>query len=275
MNEIATVPDQPRVRGVDGEDGGGSSADGAPGSGVPGQRRQVVSELKFVVAAGLAASVLEWARQRMGMTPGWRDAGVRYQVTDLHLDTARMDVFHQRDSFGRGKYSIRRYDASERVALDRKLQKRRWRVRRRSTLALEAMARLASAEARSGWAGYWFHRRLLLRGLGPICQVSFDREVCEGQSGEGPIRLIVDENLRALPAAGFWFREEAGLAFAPEVVVLQLRFPRKPPVVFKELIEVFALDPGGLSKYRRAVTALGLVREPREGDPAKQHLAYA
>lgn len=266
MNEIATLQEERRAIRADLAEGAGAGGNGAPDSGDAGQRRQIVSELKFVIAADRVAPVLAWARPRMGTDPDLRNPDLPCRITDLHLDTARLDVFHQQDSFGRGRYSIRRYDAQERVTLDRKLQKRRWRVRRRSPLPLEAMGRLALPAVRPGWAGFWFHRRLLLRGLGPVCQVSFERLAWDGASGEGPIRLVIDRNLRALPAVGFWFREEEGLAFAPDLAVLQLRFPRKPPVVFKELIEVFALDPQGFSRYRRAVTALGLLPETQESD---------
>ena len=49
--------------------------------------------------------------------------GDEYRITSLYFDTAAFDVLHARGSFGRSKYRVRRYGASEVVYLERKLRK--------------------------------------------------------------------------------------------------------------------------------------------------------
>ena len=75
----------------------------------------------------------------------------------------------------------------------------------------------------------------------------------------GPIRLTLDKNLRALPAAGLWFSEQDGIRLLENQIILELKFRCEIPVLFKYLVEEFALNPQPVSKYRLAATALGLV----------------
>lgn len=79
-------------------------------------------------------------------------------------------------------------------------------------------------------------------------------------TNSGPIRLTLDDNLRAVPAAGVAFQEwQDGLTFLENKVVLELKFLRVMPGLFKLLVEEFALSPTSVSKYRLAATALDLV----------------
>src|SRR5207237_725226 len=116
----------------------------------------------------------------------------------------------RKGSFGRSKYRVRRYGQSEVTFLERKLKTRGLLTKRRSVVEFDELARLANADPEPGWAGYWFHRRLLARGLGPRCQISYHRTARIAMTRYGPTRLTLDENLRALPAAGLWFSEQKG-----------------------------------------------------------------
>ena len=132
-------------------------------------------------------------------------------------------------------------------------------TKRRSIVKLDELERLANANLERGWAGYWFHRRLLARGLEPRCQISYHRTARIAMTTYGPIRLTLDENLRALPAAGLWFSEQKGTCLLENQIILELKFRCEMPVLFKYLVEEFALNPQPVSKYRLAAVALGLV----------------
>src|SRR5207245_1606398 len=107
-----------------------------------------------------------------GRAAAWRPTRMRrarrgdaYPVTSLYLDTERFDVFHRKGSFGRSKYRVRRYGQSEIAFLERKLKTRGLLTKRRSIVKPDELEHLASDDPERGWAGYWFHRRLLARGL--------------------------------------------------------------------------------------------------------------
>ena len=88
----------------------------------------------------------------------------------------------------------------------------------------------------------------------------------------GPVRLTLDENLRAIPAREYVFQPDSDcLKVAPANVVMEMKFRGDTPVIFKELIEKFALSPKKMSKYRLAAVALGLVPENVIEFPAEQN----
>ena len=216
-------------------------------------------EVKFLVAPDLAEQIRDWARARLMPDPNARGAhGDSYRITSLYFDTEELDVFRRQGSYGRGKYRIRRYDQSELAFLERKLRTRRQLTKRRSIVELDDLRRLTGAEAKPGWAGYWFHRRLLLRNLGPLCQVSYDRTARVAMTSYGSIRLTLDEDLRARPTDGLCFSAPGGTPICAGQVILELKFRYAMPTLFKCLVEEFALNPQTLSKYRLAVTALDL-----------------
>ncbi len=224
------------------------------------ERRDFASEIKFLIHPAVANQIRDWARRQLAPDPhAGGAAGDVYRITSLYFDTKAADVFHRRSSFGRSKYRVRRYGASDLVFLERKLKTRGLLAKRRSLLALEELDALAHACAERSWAGFWFHRRLLARGLSPVCQVSYDRTARVAMSSNGPIRLTLDQNLRALPVASPRFREEPGPALLEQSVVLELKFRREAPVLFKSLTREFALVPQPFSKYRFAAESLGLV----------------
>lgn len=216
--------------------------------------------MKFLVSPALADQIRGWARARLSPDPyAGGAAGDGYQINSLYFDTERFDVIHRRGSYGRSKLRIRRYGQGEVVFLERKLKTRGLLTKRRSIVKLDELERLAETEARHDWPGYWFHRRLLARGLSPVCQISYSRTARVAMTTYGPIRLTLDENLRALPAAGLWFSEQEALPVMNDQVILELKFRYGMPALFKYLVEEFALTPRPFSKYRQAAATLGLV----------------
>ena len=227
------------------------------------ENRAFASELKFVVGRPLAEEIREWARVRLAPDPNangeWSDG---YQITSLYFDTPHFDVFHRKGSFGRSKYRIRRYGAGEVAFLERKLKTRGLVSKRRTIVELEELGRLGDGEPDPDWAGHWYHQRLLARRLKLVCQISYDRTARVAMTGYGPIRLTMDDDIRALAARGLAFNGETqGELLCPNWIIIELKYRLEMPAVFKQLVEEFALNPQPVSKYRLAAVALGYVKE--------------
>ena len=77
-----------------------------------------------------------------------------------------------------------------------------------------------------------------------------------GASSGQTVRLTLDRGLEAWERAQVAFEAAAPAAHPIGRVVLELKFPRTLPVLFKELLAEFRLAPGTLSKYRLAQAAL-------------------
>ena len=243
------------------------------------ENRGFASEIKYLLPPARADQVREWARAHVGADPhAGGEMGDSYRITSLYFDTPNFDVFHRNGSFKRAKYRIRRYDLGEIAFLERKLRTRKMLTKRRSIIAIDELDRLSDGEPESGWPGYWFHRRILARGLQPVCQISYDRTARVSMTSCGPIRLTVDRNLRALPAGGMAF-DDAGIGtpLLNERQILELKFIRHMPATFKRLVEEFALNAQPLSKYRLAATALGCAAGPvmEEDVENSREAAYA
>jgi hypothetical protein len=86
---------------------------------------------------------------------------------------------------------------------------------------------------------------------------------------EGPIRLTVDRNLRCAAAEEIVFpAAEPVLPLLAGQSIVELKYRVAVPAVFKGLIRRFGLEPVGVSKYRRAVVAYGLVNQTELDRPA-------
>jgi len=228
------------------------------------ENRALASEVKFQVPISLAEQIREWARQRLSPDPHAEvGTGDAYHLSSLYFDTEQLDVFRRNGSFARSKYRIRRYGPSPMAFLERKLKTRGLVCKRRSPVSLEELKRLVAEEAAPGWAGFWYHQRLLVRQLRPICQIAYHRTARIATNGFGPIRLTVDHSIQAQPAQGLSFADPAaGQLVSDGYAVVELKYRSEMPVLFKELVERFALNPKRISKYRMAVVGLGMACEP-------------
>ncbi|WP_321475286.1 polyphosphate polymerase domain-containing protein [uncultured Paludibaculum sp.] len=225
----------------------------------PGQFRKFASELKFVIGRSQAEEVRAWARRNL--LPDAHGCGAdhdAYTITTLYLDTDGFDVLSRTGSFARGKYRIRRYDSGTAVFLERKMKSHGLVCKRRGRIDLAELPELRRPEADPGWAGYWFHRRILARRLRPVCQISYTRTARMGMTAAGPIRLTLDDALRAVPVNGFAF--DSWRHYVPlsgDRIVLELKYRGEVPVLFQSLMADCALVPANSSKYRTAGHALG------------------
>jgi hypothetical protein len=223
------------------------------------ENREFANELKFQVTHLIAEQVRDWARSCLLPDPnaaeGLTDA---YYITSLYFDTERLDVFRRNGSYGRSKYRIRRYGPSDFVFLERKLKTKGLVTKRRAAVTLDDLERLAAPETVANWKGKWYHDRLLARRLQAICQISYRRTARVAMTDLGPVRLTLDEDIHALPAQGVKFvNGHAGERLSEDRVIIELKYRGTMPVIFKQLIETFALNPQPVSKYRLAVVALG------------------
>lgn len=233
------------------------------------ENREFACELKFVVGRPLAEQISGWARARLLPDPNASgEASDEYRITSLYFDTRRFDVFHRRGSFGRSKYRIRRYGRAEVAFLERKLKTRGLVSKRRSMVPLGDLARLADGAMGRDWAGHWYRQRLLARRLEPVCQISYRRTARVAVTHCGPIRLTLDDDIRALPVSELAFNDSAdGLLLSDQRVIIELKYRCEMPVIFKQLVEQFALNPQPISKYRLTAVALGQVKESQPEGP--------
>jgi hypothetical protein len=231
--------------------------------------RESACELKFLVGLATSEHVRDWARTKLQPDPNADGTeGDAYRITSLYLDTDQFDVFHRRGSFGRSKYRIRRYGSGDVAFLERKLKTKGVLAKRRSRLSLDQLGNLQSTTPVPDPDAFWFHRRLLARGLRPICQISYRRTARFALSNLGPIRLTLDDDLCALPAPRLAFQDcTEALPILTDQRVLELKFRGDLPALFKELLHQFSLAPSSFSKYRHAARKLGCVPHP-DPEPA-------
>jgi hypothetical protein len=226
-------------------------------------------EIKFLINPALAQHVRNWARAHLAPDPNGRGAmGDTYRIASLYFDTDQLDVYCRRGSFGRGKYRTRRYGESDWVFLERKLRTRQQLTKRRVVVGIRDLAWLGEDAPPEGWVGNWFHRRLRLRRLEPVCEVGYDRMARVAMTRYGPIRLTLDLDLYARPAEVPWFSAGRCTPLCGDQAILELKFLRAMPLPFKCLVEEFALSPQRLSKYRLAAVALRLATP---APPLQQH----
>ena len=142
--------------------------------------------------------------------------------------------------------------------LERKFRTERLLAKRRTIVPVSDFEYLVGAEANREWAGYWFHRRVLLRRLQPLVQLSYDRTARLGTSSTGPIRMTIDFNLRVLPLPDRAFLPGTGFPILETQNIIEVKYRVALPALFRQLAEEFKLRPQPVSKYRAGLAALGL-----------------
>jgi hypothetical protein len=224
------------------------------------ESRAFVQEMKFLISPEQADGIREWSRANLAPDPHAGGAsGDEYRVTSLYLDTDDLAVFERRGSYGRSKYRVRRYGESDRTFLERKLKTRNRVGKLRSIVGIGDIAKLEHAETSRKWAGHWFHQRVQMRALHPVCQISYNRMARMGVSNNGPIRLTVDQDIQAQLADRYAYSAvPGGIVLSPDHRILELKYKMEIPGLFKELMQAFNLRPQSSSKYRLAVAALEL-----------------
>jgi len=180
-----------------------------------------------------------------------------YRTSTIYYDTQDLAVYHRRGSFGRSKFRIRRYNDSDMAFLERKLRTSGVLSKRRTILPVDDLARLAARSTDPEWHACWFHQRVIMRKVHPVCQVSYRRMARVAMTDYGLVRLTLDEELAARAVSGPAFASGVATPMLAGHMILEMKFRVEMPAVFRQLAEAFALRPERLSKYRLAVEALG------------------
>lgn len=223
------------------------------------ESRDHAREIKFVVEAARAPEVQAW--MRANLAPDEFGSGPehdQFETSSLYFETAAFDVFHRRGSYGKSKYRIRRYGTSPIMFLERKFRTDRVLIKRRTTASLDEFARLEGNAPDPDWYGYWFHRRLVARQLQPLVQVSYVRTARLGHSSHGRVRMTIDFDLRVLPLPDRAFLPGVGLPLMEGQNIIELKFCATLPMIFRQVIDQFALKTQPVSKYRSGLALLGL-----------------
>ncbi len=234
------------------------------------ESRASATETKFVLDAARGAEVREWARRHLKADPyGSGPFGDEYHTASLYLDTAALDVFHRRGSFGRAKFRIRRYSGADYAFVERKMRRPNLLVKRRTRVGLEVLRDIERSAIPKAAPAWWFQERVRVRKLIPSCLLSYHRTARAIALPAGLARLTVDDGLFVEPATGFTL-DGAEPARAPMLagrVILELKFRGVFPAIFQQLVHTFDLQRSTASKYRLGMTALG--HEVPVGDQAE------
>jgi hypothetical protein len=231
------------------------------------ETRVSAREIKFVTDISTRERIVQWARANL--SPDGHGSGVdadEYATSTLYFETPAFDVYQRRGSYGRSKYRARRYGQSNQVFLERKFRTSRLLAKRRTTVPLAELERL-NHRPDPTWDGYWFHRRVELRKLRPLLQLSYDRVARVGTSVTGPIRMTIDTNLAALPLPDLTFLHGVGMPFLDGITIIEVKYCLKFPPIFESLLGEFGLQVQKISKFRAGLRALDYPLPP---DPAEQ-----
>lgn len=220
-------------------------------------RFRFATEMKFLLPAAREHELLSWASHYL-RRDSHADASGFYRVTSIYFDTEDFAVIHRRGSSGRCKFRIRRYGDENIAFLERKLRRSKLLAKRRTCVPLGVIACLKGGGfLSSNWEGNWFLRRLALRQLHPVCQISYLRSAFLGN--EPNMRMTLDCDLRASLTNEFSFGAlPTHPVISGEQRILELKYAVTLPLLYKILIETFQLEPVRISKYRLAASSLHL-----------------
>jgi hypothetical protein len=239
------------------------------------ETRNSAKEVKFVVPADRAGHVLEWARARLAPDPhGGGPSGDQYHTATIYFDTEERAVYGRQGSYGRSKYRIRRYGASDVAFLERKMRTSALLSKRRTAVPVVHVQSQLEAQAAADPSIHWFRDRVLVRQLKPVCQVVYRRHALVAAGTYGPMRLTFDYDLTAQPNRSYTFVQHDGVPVATGFVILEMKYCLDSPALFRHLVADFQLSASAVSKYRLAVDALDALARP-EASPARARAAGA
>ena len=232
------------------------------------ETRDFAREAKFLVDVAKYPQIVAWSRANL--EADGHGSGVfadEYTTASLYFETASFSVYQRHASYGRSKFRIRRYGMSDIIFLERKFRTERLLAKRRTTVPVGDIDRLAEERPDPSWPGFWFHRRVLLRQLRPLIQMSYDRVARIGSASTGPVRMTIDVNLRVLPMPDRAFIPGVGLPIVEDKCIIEVKYRRELPAIFKRFAEAFGLEIQKVSKYRLGLTALDYPLPFRDSAP--------
>ena len=216
-------------------------------------------ELKCLIPGETAEAIQATLNNRMQLDSFCkRSAGNEYRITTLATDTPELAVFHRVGKFARTKHRVRRYGDEDKVYLERKTRKGHRVRKQRAKLDLEHLSMLSNPD-NNGDASEenWFATAIRENSLSPVCAMTCLRRAWFGQSDDGTTRLTMDRQLEAALINEWSFtRHPDTTLITAENVICEFKFVGAMPLMFKQIIEMFSLNPGGFSKYRNSLGCL-------------------
>ena len=214
-------------------------------------------EMKFLLDPQRAAELESYLSSSMSLDvyadPGHRNG---YELTTLYTDTPELDVYHRRGRHRLIKFRLRRYGNADCVYLERKSKQGRVVRKRRVSIGIEELARLADPQRSRDWAGQWFQTHLLRSGLQPVCVVHYHRAAYVATGDCGAIRVTLDRDITGSVMREWSLQQptEMQSVLSPQVVC-EMKYRGSLPTQFKEVIADLQLIPVGISKFRQVLEA--------------------
>lgn len=218
-------------------------------------------EVKFLLPNSVADQLLDYVRPELPADP---PQGDDYRVSSLYFDTPTLDTYRRTKGYRRRKFRVRRYEGDSQVALERKAKSKGEVKTRCTTISEDELPMLLGPQPSEQWPGYWYHKQLVKRGIAPLVNLSYQRVARAGMTPEGPIRFLVDRQMRCGRAAGLSLPTLTDdTTFLDGQSIVEFKFHVALPALFKELMYEFSLTPARVSKFRLSIEACGLVAQSR------------
>jgi len=232
------------------------------------ETRWQAREIKFVTGVSMQPRLIEWARAHLDADEHGTGAhGDAYATSTVYFETPQFHVYRRSESYGRSKYRIRQYGGSDNVFLERKFRTERLLAKRRTRVTVTDLRRLRDERPDDRWDGFWFDRRVRLRKLQPLIQLSYDRVARVTTSATGPVRMTIDTNLQALPLPDYAFLPGIGLPFLEGTCIVEIKYRVSLPALVRELASTFGLQAQKMSKFRAGLRALDYPLPELPDDP--------
>ncbi|MFN3651149.1 MAG: polyphosphate polymerase domain-containing protein [Armatimonadota bacterium] len=216
-------------------------------------------ETKLLIPGALAEAAAAWIEARIPRDPHAVGPEGTYTVGSLYFDTPHLEIYRRAHAASVAKYRIRRYGAEERLFLECKEKLSGRVVKRRSPIAPSDLSALAELATHDGWPATWFAAAVRERDLRPVCRVSYVRRAWIGELDGQRVRVTLDRDLRAGPAAGL---ELPGMLDGGRLLfrgcVLEIKHAGGLPPSVQEWLAELGCSPQPLSKYRTAVEVCGV-----------------
>lgn len=216
-------------------------------------------ELKYLVSPETAEKVKAWAKSHMQIDLHADPAlGGAYETTTLYLDTPSLDILRRTEKTAGKKFRIRRYGGTDRLFIEEKARRGDRVRKRRATIAIADLERLASRDSDHRHPGDWFRELVDDFSLRPTALITYRRHAYFGDTGGSPIRLTLDTDICGRETSAWRIdRVTDGVHVLEDSVICEFKFADSLPVMFKDLIAELALQPSSVSKYRRVMRRLG------------------
>lgn len=218
---------------------------------------QWAHEVKFALDRRLSHDVIQWATARMVQdTHNDPSLDGAYGVNTVYLDTPTQDVYHRNPGYRESKYRLRFYGDSGPIFVELKRKKGTSVMKTRTSISQDQVKELGCPVSEEVLTYDWFKIAVADLDIHPVCKVSYTRHAFNAMSPTGPIRLTLDDRLKASRVNGWELQGSTVFPVHSVQAILEIKFSEFLPAVFEDLIREFKLLPTSVSKYRVAIDTL-------------------